>query len=558
MSDEKSRSLGSGKCASCGAPTAADQRYCLGCGTRIMPLPLVLSSWLERVRPKPKAERGSGAAATGAAGAAAAAAASAETADAAEEATESGLAGYMPTPQAAAVAVMALLAFGVIIGSVTQQFAQSASAPIVLLSEPTAAPPEPAAAPPEEVVEEVETVGGGGEEAPPREIAGPEPPEEEGGGEKPPAKTPIEIPEPTLPPITHVFLIVLGERGFEETFGPASQSAYFSKTLPDDGELLSNYYAVAGSGLANGVALLSGQGPTTETAANCPEYTDIVPGTASVIAEQVEGKGCVYPASTLTLPGQLVERKLTWKAYVGGIDSATATAAGLSSSCRHPAPGSVDSNNTPQPGDPYTTWSNPIVYFHSIADNPECGERDVGLGQFSSDLKELKRTPTLSYIVPDACHDGSEAPCEQGQPAPGLAGAESFLQTLIPEIQKSQAYGGGGLIAITFSQAMQTGPAADPSSCCATPEYPNLKSPEAPPAEAAPGPVKPSGGGGRVGMVLISPFVSPGSVNETGYYNHFTLLRSIEELFELPGIGYAAEPAVLPFDESVYNNFVGE
>jgi hypothetical protein len=558
MSDEKSRSLGSGKCASCDAPKAADQRYCLSCGTRIMPLPRGLSSWLERVKPKPKAAQpaegaaGAGVAAAGAGAAAAAAAAS-------EEAAESGLAGYMPTPQAAAVAVMALLAFGVIIGSVTQQIAQSASAPVVLLEEPAAAP-EPLPEAPEEVVEEVETVGGGSEEtAPAPEVAGPPvPEEEEAGGEVPPPTGPPEILEPSLPPITHIFLIVLGERGFEETFGPTSQSAYFSKTLPEQGELLSNYYSVAGSDLANEVALLSGQGPTPETVANCPEYTDIAPGTASVIGEQVEGKGCVYPAATATLPGQLVERKLTWKAYVGGIDSAAA--AGQPSSCRHPALGSADASHTAQPGDPYLTWRNPFVYFHSIADSPECGERDVGLGQLTTDLKTLKRTPTLAYIVPDACHDGSETPCEQGQPAAGLAGAESFLQTVVPEIQKSQAYGGGGLIAVTFAQAPQTGPKADSSSCCATPEYPNLKLPEAPapPAEAAPGPVKPSGGGGRVGMVLISPFVTPGSVNETGYYNHFTTLRSIEELFELPGIGYAAEPAVLPFDETVYNNFVGE
>jgi hypothetical protein len=32
------------------------------------------------------------------------------------------------------------------------------------------------------------------------------------------------------------------------------------------------------------------------------------------------------------------------------------------------------------------------------------------------------------------------------------------------------------------------------------------------------------------------------------------MLRSIEELFGLPAIGYAAEPAILPFDEAVYNN----
>ena len=66
--------------------------------------------------------------------------------------------------------------------------------------------------------------------------------------------------------------------------------------------------------------------------------------------------------------------------------------------------------------------------------------------------------------------------------------------------------------------------------------------------------MKLTGGGGRVGMLLISPYVLPGSVNESGYFNHFTFLRSVEELFGLSALGYAAEAAVTPFDETVYNN----
>ena len=88
------------------------------------------------------------------------------------------------------------------------------------------------------------------------------------------------------------------------------------------------------------------------------------------------------------------------------------------------------------------------------------------------------------------------------------------------------------MIAITFAQAPQTGPAADSSSCCATPEYPNLRLPR-PRHPAPPRAVKPSGGGGRVGMLLISPYVLAGSVDEAGYFNHYSFLRSVEELFGL-------------------------
>ena len=197
---------------------------------------------------------------------------------------------------------------------------------------------------------------------------------------------------------------------------------------------------------------------------------------------------------------------------------------------------------------------NPFAYFHSLLDSGECAASDVGLDQLALDLKNPAEMPTFSYIVPNACHDGSELPCAPGQPA-GMAGAESFLETVVPEIESSPAYTVGGMIAITFAQAPQTGPAADQRSCCVTPEYPNLKAdPNAPPAPAASGPVKPTGGGGRVGMLLISPYVLPGSVNKSGYFNHFVLLRSIEELFGLTALGYAADPAIVPFDESVYNN----
>jgi hypothetical protein len=540
MSNEPARHKGgAATCSGCGAPLAPGQRYCLACGARSMALPAVVGNWLDRVRPKAKAatpasppdgpEGDPGAVADG------------------EQDREAS--DYMPTPQAAAVAVMALLAFGVIVGSLTNQLAQSAGLTTVVLGKKTAAPQVP------EVTEvEGEAAPAPAPPVPAQVSATPEAPEEapEEVPEEspPPSEPPPELPpEPTLPPISHVFMIVLSEQGYERTFGAASQSTYFSQTLPTQGELLSNYYAVGPSGLSNEIALLSGQGPTHQTATDCTEYTEFAPATIGLM-EQVEGEGCVYPPETETLAGQLTAAKLTWKAYVEDIGNG---GPGQPTTCRHPAPGTLDPDSMPSEGDGYTTWRNPFVYFHSLLDGGECAKRDGGLESLAPDLANAKRTPSLSYIVPNACHDGSELPCAPGRPA-GLAGAESFLQTVVPEIEKSPAYATGGLIAITFTGAPQSGPEADPSSCCATPEYPNLEDTAAPPAELVSGPVKPTGGGGRVGMVLISPYILPGSVNETGYFNHFSTLLSVEELFGLPPLGYAAEPAITPFDETVYNN----
>jgi len=454
----------------------------------------------------------------------------------------------MPTPRSAAIAILTILGFGVLLGGLTGPAAQSAGvAPIVLYSEAEPPPPaQPAPEPPVEAAEppavaEVPTSAAvplEAETAPEEPLAAP-----------PKKKPPLELPEEAgLPPIQHVFVILLADHGFEEAYGPTSGATYMAKTLPEKGELLSNYYAVTTGDLANEIALISGQGPNPATAANCPEYKEFTTSTLSATG-QAEGEGCIYPGETETLPGQLVAAKKTWKAYIGGIDKGQA---GEPTACRHPGAGEADSARAPRPGDPYETWRNPFVYFKAIADSPECAERDVGLEQLGADLKKEALTPSLSYIVPDACHDGSETPCEPGAPA-GLAAAQPWLETTIAEIEASPAYKTSGLIAITSAQARQDLPEPDTSACCGTPEYPNLPAPEvAPPVSS--GPVKESGGGGRVGMLLLSPFVAPGSVNESGYYNHFSFLLSIGELLGLAQpLGYAAEPALTAFDETVFN-----
>jgi len=456
---------------------------------------------------------------------------------------------HMPSPRSAAIAVLAVLGFGVLLGGLTGPAAQSAGiAPIVLYSE---AQPPPAAEPaPEPAAEAAEPVAVpealASTEVPLKAAAAPEEPVVA----PPKEKLPPELPEEAgLPPVRHVFVVMLADHGFEETYGPGSTATYMAKTLPEKGELLSNYYAVTTGDLANEIALLSGQGPNPATVANCPEYKDFATPALGVTG-QAEGEGCVYPAETETLPGQLAAAKKTWKAYIGGIGNGQA---GEPTACRRPGPGEADPAQAPRPGDPYETWRNPFVYFHAIVDGPECAERDVGLEQLGADLKEEARTPSFSFIVPDACHDGSETPCEPGAPA-GLAAAQPWLEATIAEIEASPAYRTSGLIAITSAQARQDLPEPDTSACCGTPEYASLPAPEGalPPAS---GPVKESGGGGRVGMLLLSPFVTPGSINETGYYNHFSFLLSVGELLEAtPPLGYAAEPVLTAFDSTVFNS----
>src|SRR5262249_28078794 len=70
-------------------------------------------------------------------------------------------------------------------------------------------------------------------------------------------------------------------------------------------------------------------------------------------------------------------------------------------------------------------------------------------------------------------------------------------------------------------------------------------------------------GGGDTGSVLISPFITPGTVSDR-FYNHYSWLRTMEDLFGVgqasPGLdglghlGYAAQPGLAPFGPDVFNN----
>jgi hypothetical protein len=558
-------------CGECGTALAPDQRYCINCGHRRGELPGAVAGTVGALTAKGKSF-------------AAAAAAKVPKPKDPDEGWS-----WMPSPQAIAIAVIGMLALGVGLGSAMSEIASSAPLQTILLEYPHHAEEGPPAEEPEEEVEEsFEEEEEGVAEAPeetvvPEEVATPLVPEE----------TPPEFPpegeqeeeselersireseeelqereqeeaEEALPEVKHAWLIVLGENSYESTFSatPTSGTAtapYLTRTLPSKGLLIPNYYGVTGGVLANEIALLSGQGPTVETAANCPNYTTIFPATVSETAEQVEGAGCAYPKSVASLPTQLEEKELSWRAYVEDMENGGAI--GQPWRCRKPTAGVADSPAVP--GDQYLNWRNPVAYFNAVAESKECEKHDVGFEILTKDLKAKKKTPALSLIFPDACHAGGETECEPGAPT-GAVGAAQLLKTLVPAIMHSPAYEeGGGLIMITSAQAPQAGEHPDPSACCLAPTYPNLplvagatapapttttttatsttETEEEGPTKYTEESVLTSGGGGKVGLLIISPLVLAGSVEETEYANHFTLLKTLETMFGVEPLGYTA------------------
>ena len=144
--------------------------------------------------------------------------------------------------------------------------------------------------------------------------------------------------------------------------------------------------------------------------------------------------------------------------------------------------------------------------------------------------------------MPDRCHDASPTPCAPGAPA-GLGPADAFLKQVVPKILSSKAYKQDGLLVITVDEAPSSGSFADSSGCCGQPRFPNLP---------ASGSVLIPKGGGEVGALLLSPFVKPGGISQEPL-NHFSLLRTIEDLFVLKHLGYAGAAGVSSFEPSLFS-----
>lgn len=339
----------------------------------------------------------------------------------------------------------------------------------------------------------------------------------------------VPAPAPAgLPPIKHVFVIVLENENAETTFGPGSPAPYLSNTLPAQGELLQQYFATGHASLDNYISMISGQAPNAVTQSDCVVYLDFLPPVAVPLTDgQAVGQGCVLPSGVTTLPDQLEATGRTWRGYMEDMHTP----------CRHPVLNSVDSTQAAKVGDQYAARHNPFVYFHSIIDDDaSCRQHVVDLSALTADLATVGSTPGFSFITPSLCHDGHDAPCVDGQPG-GLTSADAFLKAWVPKILASPAYQQDGMLLITFDEAEVD----DATACCGEVPGPN-----------SPLPGLTGAGGGRVGAVVLSKYVTPGTVNVTPY-NHYSLLRSLEDLFGVPHLGFAAAAGLRPFGSDVFN-----
>jgi phospholipase C len=176
-----------------------------------------------------------------------------------------------------------------------------------------------------------------------------------------------------------------------------------------------------------------------------------------------------------TMVADLMERKgLNWKAYQENYP-------GNSSHCF------TDANS---PDKKYYRKHNPFMSFISVSKNvTRCTKHVVNADQLYVDI-ERNDLPALIYYTPNIDNDGHNT---------GLSFANDYLAKFLPPLLENRRFMNGTLIVVTFDED----------------DYLFFN---------------------RIYCVVLGPMVQPGGKDETTY-NHYSLLRTIEDNFQLGTLG---------------------
>ena len=292
-----------------------------------------------------------------------------------------------------------------------------------------------------------------------------------------------KAPKPS--PVRRVFVYVMENTSFNDVAG--SPDAPYLNSLVKKYALATNYTATSHASLGNYLAMTSGQPPNPATASDCffygsPLCIQDVPN----IADQLEAKG------------------RTWKGYMDSMPKP----------CAHTAENTVETSQTG-----YSPRHNPFVYYRSIMGNPaRCAKHVVPLTDLWRD-QQKKSVPDYAFVVPDTCHDGhdSGAACKDGG---GVKEADLFASRTVPRILSDPSFKNGGLLVLTFDEGGVVDDDTPASADSGTPDF-----------------------GGRVFTLLVSPNVTKGATL-TEPYDHYSLLKTVEDVFCLDHLGGAAGPQV--------------
>jgi hypothetical protein len=148
----------------------------------------------------------------------------------------------------------------------------------------------------------------------------------------------------------------------------------------------------------------------------------------------------------------------------------------------------------------YRQKHNPFIYFDDIRTNPARCAKIVPFTQFDADL-QANALPNYIWITPNMCNDIHDC---------SLATGDAWLQTWVSKILASPAWQQNGVLFLTFDESDHS----DNSSCCTYAL------------------------GGHILMLVISPLAKPAYQSQVAY-DHYSLLRTVEQAWGLPMLGKA-------------------
>jgi hypothetical protein len=317
----------------------------------------------------------------------------------------------------------------------------------------------------------------------------------------------------------HIFVIMMENHGYDEVIcaDPKAASCATPKitSLARTYGLATNYYGVTHDSRPNYLAAVSGN--------NWYIYDDANPSNPGLdhtnLVDELEGHG------------------LTWGAYMESL----------------PAGWNQDQNWPSDSQKVYAPKHNPFPYFTDIRDSAARMADVKPLTKLATDLNGPK-APNFVWITPNQCHDmhggvtvavagGAGTPCPSSTAAEDAAvrtEGDNFVAQTVGLITKSKAWTGNSAIFIVWDEDDFT---SSNVGCCDSPLLPPGANTEGlgnnwPPAGATA--TSETAGGGHVAAIVISRQGPRHYTNATAF-NHYSLLRTIEDVWNLPELGMASD-----------------
>jgi phospholipase C len=219
---------------------------------------------------------------------------------------------------------------------------------------------------------------------------------------------------------------------------------------------------------------------------------------------------------TLNVPNivdQLESNGKTWKAYMQSLSLCTTK---LDHAC----------------GDQlYERKHNPFVTFADVQSSPARMSNIVDFSQLATDLA-AGTVADYVWISPDQCNDmhgrSTAGACNFGNVQGLISTGDTFLSNTVGAIMSSSAWTGNSAIFIAWDESDFTGSGfqgfGDDTGCC----------------DAIPGK-----GGGHVVTLVIS-HSNHSAVTSSVPYNHYSLLRTIQDGWQLGCLGFTCDTANVP------------